>query len=187
MLSMFMCVCVRVHMCVCVYVCAYVCVWGGYINSSQHQVAPDLWNCVKAEVAVLGSPSPISLIVSVVVKHQSLRWKLTLGEKSVAAPETRTRISIAPGFSVACSTNRAIPAPQYTMHFSGKKGEGIIWLQVSSTVVQEVTGGGVPDGFPPHLTDIPDINHLMKVNTVMPLEHGTWCVCVCVSVCVFAL
>ena len=105
MLSMFMCVCVRVHMCVCVYVCAYVCVCGGYINSSQHQVAPDLWNCVKVEVAVLGSPSPISLIVSVDVKHQSLRWKLTLGEKSVAAPETRTRISIAPGFSVACSTN----------------------------------------------------------------------------------
>ena len=34
---------------------------------------------------------------------ESLYWKLTLGEKSLAAPGTRTRVSIAPGFSVGRS------------------------------------------------------------------------------------
>ena len=36
--------------------------------------------------------------------RKSLHWKLTLGEKSLAAPGTRTRVSIAPGFSVARPT-----------------------------------------------------------------------------------
>ena len=34
-----------------------------------------------------------------------LRYKLTLREKSLAAPWTRTRVSIAPGFSFGRSTN----------------------------------------------------------------------------------
>ena len=33
------------------------------------------------------------------IKGSSLLWKLTLEEKSLAAPGTRTRASIAPGFS----------------------------------------------------------------------------------------
>ena len=36
--------------------------------------------------------------------------ELTLGEKSLAAPGTRTRVSIAAGFSVGRCTNGAIPA-----------------------------------------------------------------------------
>ena len=55
--------------------CVHVCVCGGggggYINSSQYQVTPDQWNWMKVKVAILGSPSPISLMVSVDVKHQS--------------------------------------------------------------------------------------------------------------------
>ena len=46
----------------------------------------------------------------------SLHWKLTLGEKSLAAPWTRTRISTAPGFSVGHSTNWAMPAPSVVLH-----------------------------------------------------------------------
>ena len=38
---------------------------------------------------------------------KSLHWKLTLGEKSLAALGTRSDISIVPGFSVGCSTNGA--------------------------------------------------------------------------------
>ena len=38
-------------------------------------------------------------------REQSLHWKLTLGEKSLAAPGTRTRISIAPGVSARHSTS----------------------------------------------------------------------------------
>ena len=37
--------------------------------------------------------------------RKSLHWKLTLGEKSLAAAGTRTRISVAPGFSVGRSAN----------------------------------------------------------------------------------
>ena len=40
---------------------------------------------------------------------ESLHWKLTLGEKSLATPGTRTCISIAPGFPVGWSTRWAIP------------------------------------------------------------------------------
>ena len=36
---------------------------------------------------------------------RSVHWKLTLEEKSLAAPGTRTRVSIAPGFSVGRSTH----------------------------------------------------------------------------------
>ena len=124
---------------------------------------------MKVKVAILGSPSPISLMVSVDVKHQS-------------ALEVNSRRK------VLCCTGDSNQYQYYTWLFShmlyqlsyscpsiqnGKKNEGVVWLQVPSTVVQEVTGGGVPDGFPPHLTDIPDISHLMKVNTVMPLAHAT--------------
>ena len=42
---------------------------------------------------------------------ESLHWKLTVGENSLAASRTQTCISIAPGFWVGCSTNWAIPAP----------------------------------------------------------------------------
>ena len=40
---------------------------------------------------------------------------LTLGEKSLAAPGTRTSISIMPGFSVGWSTSWAVPAPHLTL------------------------------------------------------------------------
>ena len=43
--------------------------------------------------------------------QESLHWKLTLGEKSLAASGTWTCISIAPGCSVGLSTNWAILAP----------------------------------------------------------------------------
>ena len=174
----YMCLCVCVHTCMHVCICVCVCVLActclrvcmcGYINSSQHQVAPDLWNCVKVEVAILGSPSLKSLMVSVDVKHQS-------------ALEVNARRKV-------CCRITDLNLHQYCIWLfshmlyqlsyscpsvlNGKKSEGVVWLQVPSTVVQEVTGGGVPDGFPPHLTDIPDINHLMKVNTVMPPAHAT--------------
>ena len=42
---------------------------------------------------------------------KSLYWKLTLGEKSLAAPGTPTRISIVLGFSARCCTSWAIPWP----------------------------------------------------------------------------
>ena len=44
---------------------------------------------------------------------ESLHWNLTQGEKSLAAPGTRTRVSIAPGFSVGRFINGAVPAPSY--------------------------------------------------------------------------
>ena len=44
--------------------------------------------------------------------YKSLHWKLTLGEKSLAASGTRTRVSIAPGFSVRRSPSWAIPTPE---------------------------------------------------------------------------
>ena len=37
--------------------------------------------------------------------HRRVHWKLTLGQKTFAVPGTRTRVSIAPGFSVERSTN----------------------------------------------------------------------------------
>ena len=40
--------------------------------------------------------------------RKSLHWKLTLEAKSLAAPGTRTRVSIAPGFSVGRSNNWSI-------------------------------------------------------------------------------
>ena len=43
--------------------------------------------------------------------EESMHRKLTLGEKSFAAPRTRTRLSIALGLSVGRSTNWAISAP----------------------------------------------------------------------------
>ena len=42
---------------------------------------------------------------------ESLPWKATPRDKSLARLGTRTCISIASGFSVGCSTNCAIPAP----------------------------------------------------------------------------
>ena len=36
---------------------------------------------------------------------RSVHWMLTLGEKSLAAPGTRTRVSIVPGFSVGRSSD----------------------------------------------------------------------------------
>ena len=45
----------------------------------------------------------------------SLWWKATLGEKSLAAPGARTHVSVAPGFSVGCSTNWAVPTPSGIM------------------------------------------------------------------------
>ena len=45
------------------------------------------------------------------VRESTLPGKFTLGERSVAAPGTRTRVSIASGFSVERSTNCAILTP----------------------------------------------------------------------------
>ena len=39
--------------------------------------------------------------------YKSLRWNLTLEDKFLAATETQTHVSIAPGFSVGRSTKRA--------------------------------------------------------------------------------
>ena len=53
---------------------------------------PKCW-CMRWHTGAVRTPS------------ESLHWKLTLGERSLAAPGTRTRVSIAPGFSVRHTTN----------------------------------------------------------------------------------
>ena len=66
-----------------------------------------------------------------VMAHKGLHWKLTRGEKSLAASGTRTRISIAPGLSVSCSTHWAIPATHSSLvrHITN----AVCWAQNGST------------------------------------------------------
>ena len=50
-------------------------------------------------------------------RKSGLHWKLTRGEKSLAAPLTRTRVSIASGFSMRRCTNKLFPPLQgYILH-----------------------------------------------------------------------
>ena len=44
-------------------------------------------------------------------RQESLHWKLILGEKSLAAPGTRTRVSTAPGFSSQTLYPLSYPGP----------------------------------------------------------------------------
>ncbi|KAK7092780.1 zinc finger HIT domain-containing protein 2-like isoform X1 [Littorina saxatilis] len=47
------------------------------------------------------------------------------------------------------------------------------WMAKSaSSLVQEASGNGLPEGFPPHLTDVPDINQLLKSKPSADVKHN---------------
>ena len=96
------------------------------------------------------------------------RW---LGENSLAASGTRTRVSIAPGFSVGRSTNRTIPTEVCTKIKTGRfkpnvrlhgrfvaPSQSVVLLTIARSVANVIQNGSLPR----HRTQLATMVHYVQ-------------------------